>query len=460
MSGITAPLHPSVMRDVTRSIALAVPLILTNIAPFLFSFIAMGFLGRQNTEDLASAGLAFGLFNIALGLLTGIDAAAMTLFSSVRGEKTKMLRRTQSLLQHSLIIAVIACLCLGIGGLWCKKFWLMTGQDPMIASRAEPCLFFLIVALFPYTIFKLLRALMGVYDRQVDSLYAVFAGIAVHVLCCWLFIAGPFGMPQWGVKGAGLATLIASLVMMLSSILTIINDKELRKFSLPLHGWRIEAKTMRMLIHLALPIAMTIFFEISVFYAALITIGRFGAIQLSAHALVLQIVAMTFKIPVGIGQAATILLARLAGAKDYEGVRRAGWVVYFIGLFYSSCTAMLLFFCPKLLISIFININDPQNSAIIYYATLFFIPAAFFQIFDGIQGITAGMLRGLKDAVIPMLIAGFGYWVLGLPTGIFLAYAFNLQGLGIWIGLATGLTVVAIILTLRWVYLLHKRLPS
>lgn len=447
--------HPLIIRDIIRSVELAFPLVLTNIAPFLFSFIAMGFLGRQSTQDLAAAGLAFGLFNIILGLLSGIDAAAMALFSMVRGENLKVFGRTQSLLHHALVLTVIACFFLILLSLWCKTFWRITGQDETIITLAAPCLFYLLCALLPYMVFKLLRALMGVYDRQIDSLYAVFAGIAVHAFLCWILIAGPFGMPRLGTTGAGIATLIASCVMMASSILTVMYERNLSKISLSFRGFHMQAKTMRTLIHLTVPIAITIFFEISVFYAALITIGRFGVVQLAAHAIVLQIVAMTFKVPIGIGQAATIRLARFFGAKDYESVRRAGWVSFFMGLFYSSCTALLLFFCPQLLIGIFIDINAPENADIVFYATLFFIPAALFQIFDGMQGITAGMLRGLKDAFIPMLIAGFGYWVLGLPVGILLSHSFGLQGLGIWIGLATGLTVVAIILTLRWVHLLR-----
>src|SRR3546814_6626632 len=167
--------------------------------------------------------------------------------------------------------------------------------------------------------------------------------------------------------------------------------------------------------------------------------------------------------PRGFGQVATLRVGRAAGGGDASAGNRAGWTSYGLGVGFMGLMALTMFLAPRTLIGFFLDMNAPGNQPVIALAVQFLAVAALFQIADGAQTISAGMLRGLRDNRVPMLLAAVGYWVLGVPTGAFLAFVFGLNGVGVWIGLATGLTIVAILMTLRWTrrhQLAHGRVGS
>ena len=171
--------------------------------------------------------------------------------------------------------------------------------------------------------------------------------------------------------------------------------------------------------------------------------GRIGADELAAHAIALQIASVCFMVPFGLGQAVTVRVGRAFGAQDREGVTRAGWTAFALGVGFMGFTALLMLIAPHLLISAFLDMNDPKNLPVIGYAASFLMLAAFFQLADGAQAVGSGMLRGLQDTRVPMVYAAIGYWGIGLPLGVWLAFGAGFRGVGIWIGLATGLGVVA-----------------
>jgi MATE family multidrug resistance protein len=155
-------------------------------------------------------------------------------------------------------------------------------------------------------------------------------------------------------------------------------------------------------------------------------------------------------VPFGLGQAVTVRVGRAFGGQDRGGVTRAGWTAFALGVGFMAFTASLMLIAPHLLISAFLDMTDPKNLPVIGYATSFLMLAAFFQLADGAQAVGSGMLRGLQDTRVPMIYAAIGYWGIGLPLGIWLAFGTNLRGVGIWIGLATGLGVVATLMLWRW----------
>jgi len=178
--------------------------------------------------------------------------------------------------------------------------------------------------------------------------------------------------------------------------------------------------------------------------------GLIGAEAIAAHAIAIQIAALSFMVPMGLGQAATVRVGLAYGRRDRKGVGRAGWTALALGVGFMSLTALIIFAAPHSLVSAFLDPADPANGPVISLAISFLLIAALFQIFDGAQVVGAGMLRGLHDTKVPMIYAAFGYWVVGLATGVSLAFGLGWKGVGIWVGLATGLAVVAVLMIARW----------
>jgi hypothetical protein len=155
-------------------------------------------------------------------------------------------------------------------------------------------------------------------------------------------------------------------------------------------------------------------------------------------------------VPLGLAQAATVRVGRAFGAQDREGVARAGRAAFALSVGFVVCTALLMWLAPHLLISVFLDFSDPRNAPVVTFAISFLVLAAIFQLADATQVVGSGMLRGLQDTRVPMIYAGLGYWGVGLPLGVALAFGTSLRGVGIWIGLAVGLAVVALLMLWRW----------
>ena len=209
------------------------------------------------------------------------------------------------------------------------------------------------------------------------------------------------------------------------------------------------------MLKLGWPIGATMGLEIGVFALAAYFMGWIGAPAVAAHAVALQLAALTFMVPLGLGQAATVRVGLALGRKDEAGVARAGWTAWVLGLLFMATMALVMWGIPRQLITLFLE-DAPANAVVIGLAVSFLRVAAAFQLVDGAQVIGAGMLRGLHDTRWPLLFALVGYWVVGLGIGSWLAFAADWKGVGIWIGLASGLAVVAGLMLARW--LLRDRL--
>jgi MATE family multidrug resistance protein len=191
-------------------------------------------------------------------------------------------------------------------------------------------------------------------------------------------------------------------------------------------------------------------FEVTMFIAAVFLMGLIGAASLAAHSIAMQLAGLSFMVPLGIGQAVTVRVGRAYGAQDADAIGRAGWTAVGIVVAFMATMSLGMIVAPKLLISAFLDTADPDNTEVIRLAMSFLLLAALYQIADGTQVVGAGMLRGLHDTGVPMLFALAGYWGIGLPLGVLLAFPLRLDGIGIWVGLAVGLAVVACLMIRRW----------
>jgi MATE family multidrug resistance protein len=232
--------------------------------------------------------------------------------------------------------------------------------------------------------------------------------------------------------------------------LVLLFDRKFRRFHIFGRFWRADWPRFRQLWRLGLPIAATLVFEVTIFNAAVFLMGLISADAIAAHSIAIQIASVAFMVPLGFGQASTVRVGRAYGARDEAGITRAGWTAYALGVGFMALTASLMLFAPRLLIGGFLDLSEPENANVVRLAVTFLAFAALFQLVDGAQVVGAGMLRGLHDTRVPMIFAAIGYWGIGFPLGAVLAFPLGMEGVGIWIGLATGLAVVAVLMTVRW----------
>jgi multidrug resistance protein, MATE family len=286
---------------------------------------------------------------------------------------------------------------------------------------------------------------MAATHRARTVMIVVLFAIPANAALNWVLIFGQLGSPALGTAGSGWATATIQLLMalVLAAVLQIAPRHT------PLRLSRRLGDHIRQILRLGLPIGGLVALEAGLFATTGIVMGLFGADALGAHQLVLNFASLSFMVPLGIGQAATVRVAFELGAGRTATAQRAAFVTLAAGAAVMAVIAVLLWSAPRLIVGIYVRLDDPANRELIAIALQLLAIAALFQIADGVQTIAAGALRGYRDTAVPMLYAALGYWVVGFAGGWALAFPLGYGPVGLWWGLALGLAVVAALLTMR-----------
>ena len=439
--------------EIAATYRLAWPLALANLLQMLTYAIDVIFIARLGEAPLAASAIAVALFGLVLWALSGLTGAVAPLIAEEIGARAPALRPVRRATRMALWLAVIA----GIGGmglcLLLEPAMRVTGQQEEIIGLAVEYNLVIVWSLVPMVINNVLRNYVSALGRPIFATAITAGGIFVNAAANYAFIFGHFGAPELGLRGAAVATIITSLVTLAAYVAAIRLDPSLHRYRIFGFWWRPDWGRMWQLVRIGTPIALTITAEAGIFGGAAFLMGNIGTSQLAAHTIALQVAALAFQIPFGIGQAATIRVGYFFGAGDRDGMRRAGWTAVVMGAGFMSLTALAMIAMPKPLLAIYIDPWAPANAVLVGFALHYLLIAAAFQLFDGVQAVAAGALRGLQDTRIPMWIAIFSYWLPGMGTALALGFATPLAGVGVWIGLATGLVVAAVLLLWRW----HRR---
>lgn len=440
-------------------LALAWPIALTNLSQMALLLTDTVMLGHYSAAALAASTLGGNLYWLAMPVVFGLSMAAAPMLAQARGRKRRHvgeMRRTVRQGFWAITIATIPALAL----LWQAGVLLRAiGLDAALAGDAETFLRALMWGLLPFGWFMVLRAHLAALERPKPAMVVAAVAILFNALCDWLLIFGHAGFPELGIAGAGWANTLSNTLMFASLAAWMAIDRRLRRFRLAGHFWRADWPRFRELFRIGLPISAMMAFETGVFSMSALLMGYFGAAALAAHAIALQVTALTFMVPMGLSQAATARVGLAAGAGAHRAVVRAGWCAIGLALAFMLASAALLLTLPAAIAGLFLDAAEPGAGAVLGLAPGFLMLAGLFQVFDGTQVAAAGALRGIKDTRVPMLIAALGYWGIGLPAGAVLGFAAGWQGLGLWAGLAAGLAAVALLLVWRWQRLLHRPLP-
>ena len=439
--------------ELRATLRLSWPLAAANLLQMLTYAIDVIFIARLGDDQLAASALAVALFGLVLWALSGLTGAIAPVAAAELGERAPALRAVRRSVRMALWLALFSgtagigvCLLLG-------PLMRVTGQQPHIIAMAIEYNTLLVVSLVPMLFCNVLRSFVSTLDRPIFATAITAGGIFVNALANYAFIFGNLGAPELGLKGAAVATIFTTLTTLAAYVVAIRLDKKLHRYHVFGRWWSPDWARLMHIVRVGTPIALTITAEAGIFGAAAFLMGNIGASQLAAHTVALQIAALAFQVPFGVGQAATIRVGYFYGARDPEGVKRAGWTAIVVGTGFMALTALAMVIIPKPLIAIYVDPWDPKNAVLVGFALQYIVIAAAFQLVDGMQAVAAGALRGLQDTRIPMWIAAFAYWVPGIGTSLVLGFMTPLEGVGVWIGLATGLTVAAVLLGWRW----HRR---
>ncbi len=436
--------------ELRAMLVLAWPLVLTNLSQFALTLTDTVFLGRLGTQELAAATLGVNLFYAALAPCFGVAMAAAPMCAQTRGRGVgfvRGMRRDVRAAFWAMALVTIPVWAL----LWHTDAVLLAlGQEAGLAALAGDYVRALMWGMPCFCAFVALRGFLAAEQRPGAALVVAAFGIVLNIpLNLWL-IHGGLGLPPLGVVGAGVASSLCNLAMLLGLLGLIARDRHLRRFHVLGRFWRHDAARLREAALIGLPIAGAMLLEIGVFSFAAIVMGWMGALAVAAHAIALQLASMAFMVPMGIGQAATARVGLAIGAGDRAAAALAGWVAIGISAAWMAGSAMLLVAFGERIAWGFLDPRHPEAAATAALATTLIMVAALFQLADGVQAVAGGALRGFKDTAVPMLLAGFGYWVAGLPLGLLLGFTAGLGPVGVWLGLAAGLFLVAGLMTARW----------
>lgn len=440
--------------ELRATLGLAWPLIVANLTHQLIQATDVLLLGRLGALELAAATLALNLtftFNV---LLLGLLLASSPMMASALGRRSNAVRDVRRTFRAGLWLLAVAMPPYWLL-LWnAEPIMLALGQASELAQAGQAYLQAYMWCTAPWLLFQLLRNFVAALERATVVLWLSFAAIALNALLSWALIFGELGLPGLGIVGAGLGSTLTWLLAVMALIAVIQADRQFRRFHLFGRFWRLDLERTIEIVRLGWPIGITMALEMGVFALAAFFMGWIGAPAVAAHAVALQIAALTFMVPLGIGQAATVRVARALGKGDLAGIGRAGWTAWVLGVGFMAAMAVLMWIFPRELVNLFFGSTVGAETRTL--AVAFLGVAAAFQIVDGAQVIGAGMLRGLHDTRWPLIFALVGYWAFGLGIGAWLAFGRDWQGVGIWVGLAAGLGSVAALMLARWV--LRERL--
>ena len=421
--------------------ALALPVVLAELGWMTMGIVDTLMVGRISPEAIGAVGLGNALFMgvgvFAMGLLLGLD----TLVSQAYG--AGKLEECHRWLHHGVVLSVVLTVPL-MALLWGIAASLDSwGLDSGVLRLTRPYLELVAWSVLPLLLYAAFRRYLQAMDAVRPVMIALLLANVMNAAVNWILIFGHFGAPALGVSGAAWATVASRSVMagiLLAAIVFRERDLEPGLFETPL---RVEAPWIRRLFALGFPAAMQITLEVGVFAAAGVLAARLAPVALAAHQIALNVAGFTFMVPLGVSAAGAVRVGQALGRRDPEGAARSGWTAVLFGALFMSVAAAVFLLFPRALIGAFTS-----DAGVLEVGVSLLAVAAVFQLFDGLQGVSTGVLRGAGDTRTPMLWNLAGHWLIGLPLGYALCFTAGLGVIGLWWGLSVGLIICGIALLL------------
>ena len=407
--------------------------------------------GRLGAIPLAAASLANAVFFLLLTFGIGVSYAITPLVAAADGEENKS--KIAEILKHGLVINTVAGIILFVIVLLGSGTLNYMNQPEEVVILAIPYLLIITFSILPFMFFQTYRQFAeGLSNTKQAMFITVFAN-GINVILNYILIFGKLGFPALGLMGAGYATLISRIIMALMMAWYIYSNKRFSEYRIGFQLRNFSKIIFRKMLAIGIPAGMQFAFEVSAFAGAAIMIGWISAEALAAHQVAINLASISYMMASGLSAAATVRVGNQLGRKDILMLRRAAFSIYMMVLLFMSAWAIIFFVGRYFLPSLYIS--DPE---VIQQAAILVVIAGLFQLSDGVQVVSLGVLRGLADVKIPTWLTLFAYWGLGLPIGYYLGFPLDWGAEGIWYGLLVGLTVVGLALFIRFNTMTKKML--
>jgi MATE family multidrug resistance protein len=424
---------------------LATPLALTELGWLAMSFVDTVMVGRLPESATAIGAVSLGntLFSTIALVGSGTVLAMDTLVAQAYG--AGRLEECHRTMWNALyLVCGLSPLLMGsvlaIVPLF-PKFGLAAG----LVAQTVPFLKALVWSTLPLALYFALRRYLQAMHIVKPVAFTLISANLVNLAGNWVFVYGHLGFRARGVPGSGWSTCVSRIYMVMVLALAAIYYDRKRQSGLWRASRRLELWRIKTLLRLGLPAALQLLLEIGAFAMATFLIGKLGAVPLAGHQIALNVASFTYMVPLGIGSAAAIRVGHALGAHDIHGAARAGWMALLFAAAFMLCSGMTLFLFSRPIARIY----SPERNVVFAGATLLII-AAVFQLFDGLQVVATGALRGAGNTRVPMLVNLGGYWAVGLPLGAWLCFKLKMGAVGMWVGLCLSLILIGSILVGVW----------
>lgn len=424
-------------------IKLAIPVSIGQLGHIMLGVVDSFMVGRIGAEPLAASALANGLFFLIMVLGIGMSHAITALVAIARGENKE--EECGVVVRQGLLVNMTFAIIMSLLTFIAAKMVVYLNQDIRVAELTESYLSILSLSILPFMLFQTYRQFVeGLSDTKTPMYIAILANI-VNVFGNWVLIFGNIGFPALGLNGAGFATLITRSFMGIAMMAMVIFSNKYKTYDPNLRFKSINWIMIKKIIRIGLPSGLTYSLEVSAFAFAAIIIGWLGSASLAAHQIAINLASISYMVVLGISAAATIRVGNALGSKNLQNVKLAGYSAISLGLMFMSITAILFILLHEYLPTLYID-----DVEVIKLASSLLIIAALFQLSDGVQAVGLGVLKGITDVKIPMLITLVAYWLIALPIGYVLGFQFEMGIIGVWVGLLIGLTLAAVMFVLRF----------
>ncbi len=425
------------------TILLGAPMVGTMLAQMIMGVTDTIMLGWLGAAPLAASVLATQIFLILLLTGSGFAQAVVPLAAHALGAgDTTVLRRAVRMgfwVTTAYTLAVFPIMW------FAEPILLALGQEPALAKMADEYLDIAKWGFLPNLFIMVLRSYFGVVEKAHIVLATTLAAALLNGALNYALIFGNWGAPALGIEGSAYASLGSALVSMALLFAFTNWHPALAPHAILKRFWRSDWVAFFEVVKVGWPIGVSVLAEFGPFSMSAILMGWFGTIALAAHGIVMQVISIAFMVPLGLSQVATIRLGLAKGRGSAAEVTMAGRAVLIVGMGFATVITLLLVTAAAPMLSLFLDFKTPDADAILAFAIPLLAVAAAFQMVDTLQVLAAGLLRGLKDTRVPMQFALFSYWVIGIPAAYALSQYTSLAALGVWLGLALGLTVASVL---------------
>jgi MATE family multidrug resistance protein len=424
-------------------LALAGPVVLAELGWVAMGIVDTMVVGPMGPAAIGAVGvgsiLLLALAVFGMGMLLGLDTLVSHAFGAGR------LDQCHRWLLDGLLLSAILAPALTGAGLAGLALLPRFGLQPDVLALTAPYLKVIIWSLLPLLVYASCRRYLQALGIVTPITWALLVTNLINAVAAWALVYGHFGLPAMGTTGSAVATLVARICLALGLLAAVAASDRRHHVGLRSVRWKPSAKRLGRLVRLGLPAAAQVTLEMGVFAAASALAGRLDPVSLASHQIALNLASLTFMVPLGLSSAGAVRVGQALGRRDPAGASRAGWMALAIGSAFMASAALAFVLAPRPLIGLF-----SRSEAVLAVGRRLLLVAAMFQLFDGLQGVSTGVLRGAGDTRTPMLANLAGHWLLGLPVGYALCFWWRWGVAGLWAGLSVGLIAIGSTLLLTW----------